>query len=184
MHRTDEHLATLNAKRRAFFVDEDRRILGYSDRRTSEYVFHVSRDPPDTRIGLIVAELSHHLRATLDNLLWQLVLLRGGNATGKTQSACAVVTSTWWKVPVVHAEREHTGHALRTRAALRCLQTWGHASPAWWSYSATRPRVSRGFVDSGGGIRTRDLRVMRCPEGVWQGRSGRYLREISLVRWG
>ena len=60
LHRADEHLATLNAKRRAFFVDEDRRILGYFDRRTSEYAFRVSGDPPDTRIRLIVAEPSHH----------------------------------------------------------------------------------------------------------------------------
>jgi hypothetical protein len=32
-----------------------------------------------------VCEFSHHLRAALDNLLWQLVLLRGGTPTSKTQ---------------------------------------------------------------------------------------------------
>ena len=40
---------------------------------------------PDPGIGVIVGEFGHHLRATLDNLLRQLVLLRGGSPTTKTQ---------------------------------------------------------------------------------------------------
>src|SRR3954470_2120245 len=39
-------------------------------------------------------------------------------------------------------------------------------------------------LDSGGGIRTRDLRVMRCRTGGQVGSTCRSLREISWVREG
>src|SRR4051794_35519962 len=46
-----------------------------------------------------------------------------------------------------------------------------------------RPYATVG-LDSGGGIRTRDLRVMRCRTGGQVGSSCRSLREISWVREG
>jgi hypothetical protein len=85
LERADEHLATLDRERRAFFDDEDRRIVGHFDRDASEYVFRHTGDPPNPRLGLVVGEFAHHLRAALDNLLWQLVLLRGGSPTRQTQ---------------------------------------------------------------------------------------------------
>jgi hypothetical protein len=85
LERADEHLTTLNALRDEFIEEHDRRIVGYFDDQTSEYVFRVSGDPPKPSIGLVVSELGHHLRATLDNLLWQLVLLRGGSPDRSTQ---------------------------------------------------------------------------------------------------
>ena len=88
IEQANEYLSTLNDERVAFLkrLDEkDPRIVGEFERDTSEYVFRVNCDPPDPRLGILVSEFSHHLRATLDNLLWQLVLLRGGTPTSKTQ---------------------------------------------------------------------------------------------------
>src|SRR5919198_5967908 len=88
LEQADKHLSTLNDERIAFLdrLDKkDRRVIGEFERDTSEYVFRVNCDPPDPRLGVIVSEFCHHLRATLDNLLWQLVLLRGGSPTRLSQ---------------------------------------------------------------------------------------------------
>lgn len=88
LERADKHLTTLDQKRTAFQAridKKDRRFIGEFDSDTSEYVFRLNGKPPDPRIGLIVGEFAHQLRSTLDNLVWQLVLLRGGSPTRKTQ---------------------------------------------------------------------------------------------------
>jgi len=88
LERAEQHLSTLDHEQATFFSrleEKDRRITGHFDSDASEYVFSLNGDPPDPRIGLIVGEFGHNLRAALDNLLWQLVLLRGGSPTRKTQ---------------------------------------------------------------------------------------------------
>lgn len=88
IERAEEHLRTLNDERKRFlsrFDEEGRPILGHFERDTSEYVFRLESELPDPRIGLVVGELAHHLRAALDNLVWQLVLLRGGSPTRRTE---------------------------------------------------------------------------------------------------
>jgi hypothetical protein len=85
IERADHHLAALDRERSAFLHQKDRRIIGHVDRETREYVFRFGGELPDPRIGLIVGEFGHHLRAALDNLVWQLVLLRGGSPTQDTQ---------------------------------------------------------------------------------------------------
>ena len=44
--------------------------------------------------------------------------------------------------------------------------------------------ITRAFLHSGGGIRTRDLRVMRSPKGGQVGRDGPCLLRLGRVRWG
>jgi hypothetical protein len=83
--RADEHLATLDRERDAFLDEKNRRIAGPFEPDTSEYVFRFAGKLPDPRIGLIVGEFGHHLRAALDNLVWQLVLLRGGTPNRDSQ---------------------------------------------------------------------------------------------------
>jgi hypothetical protein len=85
LERADEHLAALNRERDAFLDEKNRLILGQFERDTSEYVFRFGGQLPDPRIGLIVGECAHNLRAALDNLVWQLVLARGGSPTRETQ---------------------------------------------------------------------------------------------------
>lgn len=85
LERADQHLAALDEERRTFLDEKDHSVVGDLDRDASEYVFRLTGDLPDPRLGLVVGEFGHHLRAALDNLLWQLVLLRGGSPTTKTQ---------------------------------------------------------------------------------------------------
>jgi hypothetical protein len=85
LKRADQHLRTLDRKQSAFLDKEDRSIGGYFDANTSEYVFRVEGEMPDPRIGLFVGEFAHNLRAALDNLVWQLVRLRGGSPTRRTE---------------------------------------------------------------------------------------------------
>lgn len=85
LRRAREHLAALHEECRAFLDQEDRRVIGHFDSNTSEYVFRVNGDFPDAELGLLLSEFGHHLRASLDNLLWQLVLLRGAGPTRSTQ---------------------------------------------------------------------------------------------------
>lgn len=85
LERANEHLAALDAERRAFLDEKDRRIVGHFDSDVSEYIFRVSGTMPSQEVGILASEFAHHLRAALDNLLWQLVLLRGGAPTRVTQ---------------------------------------------------------------------------------------------------
>jgi len=88
LERANEHLSTLDRERKDFLArldKKDRRVVGEFDRDTSEYVFRLNCEPPDPRLGLVVGEFAHHLRSALENLAWQLVLLRGGCPTIKTQ---------------------------------------------------------------------------------------------------
>lgn len=41
--------------------------------------------PPDPKLGIIVSEAVHHLRAALDNLVWQLVLVNDREPTPDNQ---------------------------------------------------------------------------------------------------
>jgi hypothetical protein len=88
LEQAKKHLTALDKKQTAYLARLDkknRRIVGQFERDTSEYVFRVNSKPPDPRLGIIASEFTHHLRATLDNLVWQLVLLRGGSPHRTTQ---------------------------------------------------------------------------------------------------
>jgi hypothetical protein len=88
LERANKHLAALDRERKRFLArldEKDPRFVGEFDRDTSEYVFRLNCKPPNPRLGLIVGEFAHHLRDALDNLVWQLVLLRGGSPTRGTQ---------------------------------------------------------------------------------------------------
>lgn len=85
LERADEHLAALNRERDIFLDEKNRLLLGQFERDTSEYVLRFGGKLPDPRVGLIVGEFAHHLRAAFDNLIWQLVLARGGSPTSRTQ---------------------------------------------------------------------------------------------------
>lgn len=79
--RADEHLAVLDDEVGTFTENIDRRPVGHFDREAGEYVFCIVGEPPPPRWGILVGEFVHHLRAALDEMVWQLVLLRGGTPT-------------------------------------------------------------------------------------------------------
>jgi hypothetical protein len=55
------------------------------DATTGDYVLRAAVPLPSFRIGLEVGLFAHFLRTALDNMLWQLVLARGGTPTDHHQ---------------------------------------------------------------------------------------------------
>lgn len=85
LERADKCLDLLNRLRRDFLTKRHE-IVGYHDTEFDEYVFQVAGDPPPLRWGLVISEFAHCLRASLDNMLWQLILARTGTEPrGKPQ---------------------------------------------------------------------------------------------------
>ncbi len=84
IRRADECLAFLDGQRRALLEATGNRVVGEFDTAAGDYVFHVHEEPP-LAWGISIGEFAHALRGALDNLLWQLVLTRGGTPTKMTQ---------------------------------------------------------------------------------------------------
>lgn len=55
-----------------------RRIVGHYDAESRDYIFCVDGDPPSLEAGVDVGAFAHLMRSAIDNLLWQLILARGG----------------------------------------------------------------------------------------------------------
>jgi hypothetical protein len=75
----DKNLDFLRAYRSAHVEAGRRRIVGEYETRSGDYVFRVTGDMPPLDAGLHVSLFAHLLRSSLDNMLWQLILLRGGH---------------------------------------------------------------------------------------------------------
>lgn len=82
--RAQEHLAFLERERGRFLEGIDRSVVGHFEPEERDYVFRVASEPPPFEWGLIVGEVVHNLRSALDQMLWQLVLVRGGTPTNRT----------------------------------------------------------------------------------------------------
>lgn len=108
IERADKHLSTLDDERDRVIDKKNRRIGGHFERETSEYVFRFEGELPKACLGLVVGEFAHHLRAALDNLVWQLVLLRGGCTTRQTE------------FPIYESRKRYRGSGRR---ALRGVST-------------------------------------------------------------
>jgi hypothetical protein len=81
----EKHLADLYLKNDAMLRHEDHRVIGEFKPETSEYVFRMGGPLPTVEWGVILGQSVHLLRSALDNMLWQLVLLRGGTPGNRTQ---------------------------------------------------------------------------------------------------
>jgi hypothetical protein len=72
LKRAHKHLTTLDRERKRFLARVDKkdpRFVGKFNSDTNEYVFRLNCKPPNPRLGLIVGEFAHNLRAALDNLV-------------------------------------------------------------------------------------------------------------------
>lgn len=83
LRRADERLAFLDRQRIALLKRKGNRVVGKFD-PNGDYIFRVPGRLPPLTWGLAVGEYAYYLRTALDNLLWQLVIARGGTpSTGK-----------------------------------------------------------------------------------------------------
>lgn len=76
--RADERLALLHGKRTLLLKPERYRVVGCFDPDSRQYVFRMLGPQPTLEWGLLIGEFAHLLRSALDNILWQLILARGG----------------------------------------------------------------------------------------------------------
>lgn len=128
LKRADQYLALLNDRITTFLNDEDRRVIGEFESETSEYVFRVTGDPPPFEWGLTVGEFAHCLRSGLDNLLWQVILARGGTPKDKVTQFPIFEHETPYDTG--KAQRWTKGVSVDDWAFIEAAQPW-HEGPAW-----------------------------------------------------
>lgn len=75
--RAWEHFETFDAEARAWLHLRPYRISGQFEPKTNEYVFHVHLTAADPRLSVLVGEIIHNLRSSLEHLVGQLVLVNG-----------------------------------------------------------------------------------------------------------
>jgi len=79
--RAKQCLALLEYERAALLERQENRTIGQYHPDIGEFVVRVDGDLPDLRWGITAGEFAHALRSALDNLLWALVVRRGGTPT-------------------------------------------------------------------------------------------------------
>jgi hypothetical protein len=86
LDRAKEHLDFLEREREPMLKLQIGRMIEGPDPQSGDYLIRIDGDLPPPKWGILVAEFAHHLRSALDNLLWQLILARGGTPVeGVTQ---------------------------------------------------------------------------------------------------
>lgn len=73
LNRAREHLDNLDFEVRQFFASNPYRVVREFDFNTLTHTFRVEiRSDPPKRLGILVGDCVHSLRASLDNLMWEL----------------------------------------------------------------------------------------------------------------
>lgn len=84
--RAYEHLEALDHEAAEWFETQPYEIVGHFDSETSEQVFRINiKAGPPARLGVILGDFAQNLRASLDHLVWQLVLLNGKQPNRKVR---------------------------------------------------------------------------------------------------
>jgi hypothetical protein len=85
LERARRHLAELEARTKAIVAACRKAIVHERDERTAEHVFRFDQVPVvENDVGAIAGDVIHNLRAALDYLAWQLVLVSGNLPTRRT----------------------------------------------------------------------------------------------------
>jgi hypothetical protein len=119
--RADEHLLALVSEVEAYESGDQIIFEGeYRPRRKQyAYVVRIVNEPP-LRLGTILGDYAHNLRSALDNLMWQLVLLRKGTPTRRTQFPIFVRRADYRK----QAPTMIRGVARRDRGTIERMQPY------------------------------------------------------------
>ncbi len=116
LERANVHLEELGSVRRSFLHDVQSRIVGNFDTESSEYVFRIDGDAPPHKVGVIVGEFANNLRSALDNLVCELVVLRG-NKVKRNAFVIADTKKIWrnneWKLQGLNADDKEKIHHLQ-----------------------------------------------------------------------
>lgn len=86
LDRADEHLEALTSETLAFLQANPFELRGEVDKDAGRYSVRIRlRERPPVRLGLIVGDAVHNLRAALDHLVTNLAILGGAERTGQNQ---------------------------------------------------------------------------------------------------
>lgn len=97
LHRANFHLDAYNDLWESFLEREPYSVIFEFDSQTGWHYFRwrEAETPPRVELGLIVGDLLNNLRASLDHLVWQLVLANGGTPTKQTAFPRVMKESDW-----------------------------------------------------------------------------------------
>lgn len=92
LDRADEHLEALSAETLAFLRSRPIELRGEMDKDIGRYSVRIRlKERPPVRLGLIVGDAVHNLRAALDHLATNLAILGGAKTRSKTSfQFCAI----------------------------------------------------------------------------------------------
>ena len=129
LRRAHAHLKELYDQLNAYTSEQRHRVVSdvvdEGDKRTYTMRVEVLEPLGNPHWGLLVGDLVHNLRGALDHLVWQLVLLNGGQPTRENQFPICKTRDRYWngteKRPSVR-ERTLTGVAEQHRQKIDVLQ--------------------------------------------------------------
>ena len=126
--RAQEHFKTLQEEVRAFLGDKAYEGFVEFDPETRwrAQKVRVLKTPPSMRWGILVGEVAHHLRSSLDHLVWQLVKLNG-QIPGTNNEFPIALSSDWY---AKRATRKLEGLAGGDRAIIEQSQPYHRGNAA------------------------------------------------------
>jgi len=137
LDRAEEHLKTLVGEVGAFITREPQPFglsIPYLDAETGWHtVYGIVEEKPPERLGVILGDLLHNVRSALDHLVWQLVLLNGGQPKGGARGNAfpIALTPDQW----VSAQSQHlAGVDARHREIIEKTQPYKRGSDAPMTY--------------------------------------------------
>lgn len=98
LRRAHTHLETLYREVNAFTNTKTHDLITEFDEQTGEYVARVKvlRNPNSLYWGLLLGDFISNLRASLDHLVWQLVILSGAKPGRDNQFPIAARGTQYW----------------------------------------------------------------------------------------
>jgi hypothetical protein len=100
IRRAEQHLKSLHEEIGAFIDSDPHQVVERFDLETSTYEMRieVERSPDDSAWGALVGDFVQNLRASLDHLVWQLVLLNGERKpSNQNQFPIVMSESDYWE---------------------------------------------------------------------------------------
>jgi len=125
--RANELLTYLDGEFKAILVRKAHTVTGAHDTQKSRYVFRLRGPPIDPRLAVIVGEIVHHLRSSLDHLVCALILHAGNEP--KTNNQFPIADTKERYNELLTGGMLH-GVPRPARLAIGAMQPYTSANPA------------------------------------------------------
>lgn len=168
MARADESIQVLDAEISSFLKSGVYRIVGQRDPDARQYRLVAVGPPPPLRFSVLAGEIIHHLRSSLDHLVWQLVLANGGTPDRRTEFP---ISETLSQYKDACGRGKIAGVSKSAAAIIKALQPYHRGArfqhhPLWVLHEMDRIDKHRLLVTVAVGVRTgNELRIGSEPGG-------------------